>query len=120
VEDIVKASSVLQDYLHETQAADELHQTVRTLRRWREERKGPAFVRVGRKIFYPRSAIAAWLEKSIIRRRAGLAAVVIATSILLSHVIANWQPRVLARGADHLVALVANDNAAAERGGKAA
>jgi len=38
--------------LTESQAATLLHQSLSTLRRWRRQGNGPAFVRFGRLIFY--------------------------------------------------------------------
>jgi hypothetical protein len=36
--------------------------SIRTLRKWRTRRIGPAWVKVGRRIVYPLSGIEPWLE----------------------------------------------------------
>lgn len=38
--------------------------SVRTLRNWRSERKGPRFIRLGNRAFYLASDLATWLENS--------------------------------------------------------
>lgn len=53
---------VLADYLHITQAAEELGVHVGTLKRWKAERYGPTPFRIGKRVFYRRSDIAAWLD----------------------------------------------------------
>lgn len=52
---------VLSEYLTDKQLACELKVSPRTLARWRRLREGPAITRIGRKIAYRRSAVAAWL-----------------------------------------------------------
>lgn len=36
--------------------------TVRTLQRERAQRRGPAFIKLGRKVYYRREAVNAWLR----------------------------------------------------------
>jgi excisionase family DNA binding protein len=51
------------DLLTVAEVADLLRTSDRTLRRWREEGIGPAYVRIGaRYIRYRRSSVMAWLE----------------------------------------------------------
>ena len=52
---------VLGDYLAERDAAEELKQSLRTLRSWRQKRIGPSWIKVGKLIFYSRSALNSWL-----------------------------------------------------------
>lgn len=41
--------------------AVELHQQPGTLAAWRTQGRGPAYVKIGRRVFYRRSDVAAWL-----------------------------------------------------------
>jgi hypothetical protein len=52
---------VLGDYLAERDAAEELKQSLRTLRSWRQKRIGPSWIKVGKLIFYSRGALNSWL-----------------------------------------------------------
>ena len=52
---------VLASFLSEHELANELRFSVRTLARWRRLGEGPAITRLGRKIFYSRAAVDAWL-----------------------------------------------------------
>lgn len=45
------------EYATNSEAAAELGKTDRTLARWRAEGKGPAYTRVGKSIYYRRSAL---------------------------------------------------------------
>lgn len=45
------------------QAADYLRLSERTLIRWRNMRKGPPWVKAGRRVIYRRSDLDAWLER---------------------------------------------------------
>jgi predicted DNA-binding transcriptional regulator AlpA len=54
-------ASVLSEYLSDKELANELNVSPRTLARWRRLREGPPLTRIGRKIAYRRSAVAAWL-----------------------------------------------------------
>lgn len=56
-----KGPALLSDYFGEREAARELLQSLRTLRLWRSLRKGPSWVKIGRKIFYSRSALLSWI-----------------------------------------------------------
>jgi len=57
-------AKILDDYLTEEATANQLGVTPRTLRAWRQQRIGPAFVRIGqRAIFYRREAIQLWLKE---------------------------------------------------------
>lgn len=55
--------SVLSQYLTRKQLAAELGVTVRTISRWRWERKGPAAHIIGGRVYFKRSDVEAWLEK---------------------------------------------------------
>jgi hypothetical protein len=57
---------LLVDFFTEDEAADELHQAVRTLRKWRTAGTGPAYTKIGREIFYPRDNLVAWVKSKII------------------------------------------------------
>jgi hypothetical protein len=52
---------LLSDYLIEDQAATELGVCTKTLQRWRTLGEGPAITRLGRRILYRRSTVAAWI-----------------------------------------------------------
>jgi hypothetical protein len=47
----------------EEQVGRVLNRSVSTLRRWRAAHRGPAFVVIGREVYYRRAAIAEWLLK---------------------------------------------------------
>jgi hypothetical protein len=47
--------------LDEHEAATQIKKCDRTLKRWRDLGEGPAYCRIGRQIFYRRSAIRQWL-----------------------------------------------------------
>jgi hypothetical protein len=53
---------LLAGYYAEEEAASELRQTARTLRLWRQRGIGPAWTRVGRRIFYSEAALLAWIK----------------------------------------------------------
>jgi predicted DNA-binding transcriptional regulator AlpA len=42
--------------------------SLRTLRRWRQEGTGPAYVKVGRRVMYRPSDIQTWIEEHTVRR----------------------------------------------------
>jgi hypothetical protein len=48
--------------LTESQAADALNLSIRTLQAWRTKRSGPSFVRAGRAIRYRRRDLYAWMD----------------------------------------------------------
>ncbi len=58
----VASGALLQGWISRTNLARELGVCEETLRRWADTRRGPAFVRAGRKILYRRSAVLEWLE----------------------------------------------------------
>jgi hypothetical protein len=51
------------DILDEAQVAAVLHTSVRTLRRWRTEGRGPPYARVGKQPLYRYRGILEWLQK---------------------------------------------------------
>jgi predicted DNA-binding transcriptional regulator AlpA len=46
----------------ETDVSKQLRVTAAALRRWRLERRGPQFVKVGRLVRYPQADVEAWLS----------------------------------------------------------
>ena len=60
----VAGAVVLGDYVSREDLAAQLHLTSKTLAKWANQRKGPAFVKVGRKVFYRKDAVQAWLRKN--------------------------------------------------------
>ena len=54
--------SLLADYYDEDEAARQLRHTVRALRAWRAQQRGPAWIKIGKSVFYKISAIEAWLK----------------------------------------------------------
>jgi DNA-binding transcriptional MerR regulator len=65
--------TLLGDYLSEEKFAAELGVSIRTLRNWRQQRYGPPFVTIGKKIVYGKSSGLAWLqsqERQPLRKRA--------------------------------------------------
>jgi Helix-turn-helix domain len=52
---------VLADYFTEGELAKQLRKDVRTLQRWRVQRKGPPPTLIGRDIYYRKSAVRDWL-----------------------------------------------------------
>jgi hypothetical protein len=65
--------SILADYLTEGELAKELgKKTPRTLEIWRQQRTGPAWTKIGRKVVYRRDAVIEWLksqEQQPVRQR---------------------------------------------------
>ena len=53
--------TILDDYMTTEQLADELDVTPLTIRRWRAQKKGPRVTWIGRRLYYHRSSVAAWL-----------------------------------------------------------
>ena len=51
----------IQDLIPEADYALARHVSLRTVQRERAQRVGPAFIKLGRKIFYRKEAIEAWL-----------------------------------------------------------
>jgi hypothetical protein len=65
----------IRDLISETDYAAERGVSVRTVQRERALRMGPPFIKLGRKVFYRREAVAAWLlSKEQAQPRAGRAA----------------------------------------------
>jgi hypothetical protein len=54
-------SSVLDNFVPEPALARQIKRSKKTLARWRKAGLGPAPTKIGRDIFYSRSAIATWL-----------------------------------------------------------
>lgn len=52
---------VTEDLIPEKQFAKEFGRTHRTIQRWRAERIGPPYIKVGNRVFYRREAIDEWL-----------------------------------------------------------
>ena len=57
----MSTTTLLDGLLPEDQTARELGRCPRTLKRWRNLREGPPFIRIGRQIFYRREAVRDWL-----------------------------------------------------------
>ena len=51
------------DWLSREELAEELGVAPSTLGRWATERRGPPLVKVGRRVFYRRSAVRKWLAE---------------------------------------------------------
>lgn len=45
----------------EAELAEQAGVSTRTIKRWRDQRKGPPFIRMGRRILYRREAVTEWL-----------------------------------------------------------
>jgi hypothetical protein len=63
---------LLVDYLSEHDAAPELRVKLRTLRQWRQQGSGPAWVKIGKLVFYSRGVLLAWIksqERTPVRSR---------------------------------------------------
>lgn len=57
----------LSQYLEREQLARELNVSMRTVERWAVQRKGPTYTRVGRKVYYDRADVIAWLKANRIK-----------------------------------------------------
>lgn len=55
--------------LTETQAADALSVSVRTLQAWRTRGTGPSFVKAGRSVRYARAALVSWTRRNTVAAR---------------------------------------------------
>jgi hypothetical protein len=51
-----------ENFCTEAQVAGELGLKISTMRNWAAKRLGPPRIRVGRKIFYRREALVAWMQ----------------------------------------------------------
>jgi hypothetical protein len=60
--DTIDDSRLLADYLTEEELARELRVSPRTLLNWRQQRRGPPWTSVGRKVIYRKASSAKWLE----------------------------------------------------------
>jgi len=50
----------------QTEFAEAIDHSPRTVQRWRTTGEGPVFIKLGSRVFYQRSAIQAWLRKRTI------------------------------------------------------
>ena len=57
-------ADVLGDWLSREDLAEQLGVTPKTLAKWANQRKGPTFAKVGRKVFYRKDSVQAWLRKN--------------------------------------------------------
>lgn len=55
------AGRILDGYMSSEEVADELQVAVTTLSLWRTRREGPAYLKIGRRIFYSRFAVREWI-----------------------------------------------------------
>lgn len=53
-------------HLTPEELSKELHVNYATLLRWRKELRGPRFLKVGRKVWYRREDVDAWLASQIV------------------------------------------------------
>lgn len=65
----VTDGALLQGWISRTDLAQELGVCEETLRRWADARRGPAFVKAGRKVLYRRAAVLEWLETQEVREQ---------------------------------------------------
>jgi|GEM_PF-451010 len=56
----------IDDLVDDKEAARALHQKPQTLAGWRCEGKGPVYLKIGRRVFYRRSDLSAWLATQIV------------------------------------------------------
>ena len=61
---IRKLSDIGDDLISEKELADRLNLSVRTLKRWRQLREGPDYLRIGRSAAYRGSAVRKWIEST--------------------------------------------------------
>jgi hypothetical protein len=52
-----------EEYATHGETAQELNVSLRTLARWRAERIGPPYTKVGARVYYRRAAVAEWVRK---------------------------------------------------------
>jgi len=60
----VSDREIFKDVLCPTELARELNVSKRTLSRWARLRKGPARIKIGRKIYYRKATVENWLRRS--------------------------------------------------------
>lgn len=53
----------MKDWLNITDAAEHIGVSRETLRRWRDDHKGPPYLTVGGQVFYPLDQLTRWLER---------------------------------------------------------
>jgi hypothetical protein len=63
--DVVERERILAGYLGEEELAAEFQVSVQTLRRWRRQRTGPPFTRVGAAVLYPVDLGRQWLRGNV-------------------------------------------------------
>jgi len=63
------APPLMAGWITRFELARELSVSVDTLRRWDDQRKGPACIRAGRTIYYRRAVVLDWLEKQETTKR---------------------------------------------------
>jgi hypothetical protein len=56
-------SEILKDYVTESELAEQLKMTPRTLQRWRRARKGPPATKAGRRPLHSIESVRAWLAR---------------------------------------------------------
>jgi hypothetical protein len=57
-----RTQRLLADYFSEERFADEIGYTVRAVRSWRSQRRGPPFIKIGKAVYYKITAVEAWLK----------------------------------------------------------
>jgi Helix-turn-helix domain len=65
----VQTMSVLDELLRPAELAAELEVCEMTLKRWRRIGSGPPVTKIGRRIFYARPSVVAWLASSEVNSR---------------------------------------------------
>jgi hypothetical protein len=60
----------MDDTMRETQAAEYLGKSIMTLRRWRWQRKGPAWLKVGAAVWYRKKDLDAYVDACRVAPRA--------------------------------------------------
>jgi len=67
------SKSLLNGWISRQDLAKELGLTIDTLGRWHRERFGPVCIKAGRKVFYRRHVVEAWLQaqENPLRKRSG-------------------------------------------------
>lgn len=56
-------SRLLDDYMTTEELADELGKSVLTVAKWRNQKIGPPYIRVGKKVLYGREGVRKWLNR---------------------------------------------------------
>ena len=57
-----ESNPTLAGHVSEHDLAREMNISLRTLRRWAQERSGPVVTKIGRRVFYSRESVAVWLR----------------------------------------------------------